>query len=103
MINQLKEQLKRLKLSGMLEHIDLRMMESQQNQLSYSEFLSMLVTDEIEKRNMAKLNRLIKQANLGAEKTLESFDLSFNPSINAAYIRELSICQFIAYSGEVCH
>ena len=95
MINQLKEQLKRLKLSGMLEYIDLRMMESQQNQLSYSEFLSMLVTDEIEKRNMAKLNRLIKQANLGAEKTLESFDLSFNPSINAAYIRELGSCQFI--------
>jgi len=71
MINQLKEQLKRLKLSGMLEYIDLRILESQQNQLSYSEFLSMLVTDEIEKRNMAKLGRLIKQANLGVEKTLE--------------------------------
>jgi DNA replication protein DnaC len=95
MINQLKDQLKRLKLSGMLEHIDLRLLESQQNQLSYSEFLSMLVSDEIEKRNMAKLARLIKQANMGAEKTLESFDLSFNPSINAAYIRELASCQFI--------
>jgi len=95
MMNQLKEQMKRLKLSGMLEHIDLRIMESQQNQLSYSEFLAMLITDEIEKRNMAKLGRLIKQANLGVEKTLESFDLSFNPSINAAYIRELCSCQFI--------
>ncbi|MBN1349264.1 hypothetical protein JXJ21_07635 [candidate division KSB1 bacterium] len=48
MINQLKAQLKRLKLSGMLDHIDLRILESQQNQLSYSEFLTMLVTDEIE-------------------------------------------------------
>ena len=95
MLNQLKQQLKRLKLSGMLEHIDLRILESQQNQLSYSEFLAMLVTDEVEKRNMAKLGRLIKQANRGAEKTLESFDLSFNPSINAAYIRELASCQFI--------
>jgi len=95
MLNQLKDQLKRLKLSGMLEYIDLRILESQQNQLSYSEFLSMLVIDEIEKRNMAKLQRLIKQANLGVEKTLESFDLTFNPSINAAYIRELASCQFI--------
>lgn len=95
MNSQLKDQLKRLKLSGMLQHIDLRIMESQQNQLSYSEFLSMLITDEIEKRNMAKLARLIKQANMGAEKTLESFDMSFNPSINAAYIRELATCQFI--------
>ena len=95
MINQLKEQLKRLKLSGMVENIDMRVLESQQNQLSYSEFLSMLLTDEIEKRNMAKLARLIKQADLGAEKTIESFDLSFNPSINAAYIRELVSCKFI--------
>ena len=95
MNSQLKDQLKRLKLSGMLEYIDLRIMESQQNQLSYSEFLSMLLSDEIEKRNTAKLARLIKQANMGAEKTLESFDMSFNPSINAAYIRELATCQFI--------
>jgi len=95
MLNQVKEQLKRLKLSGMSENLDLRMLESQQNQLSYSEFLTMLVTDEIEKRNMARLNRLIQQANLGIEKTLESFDLSFNPSINAAYIRELATCRFI--------
>jgi DNA replication protein DnaC len=95
MINQLQEQMKRLKLSGMRENIELRILEAQQNQLSYSEFLGMLVTDEIEKRNMAKLQRLIKQANLGIEKTLESFDLSFNPSINAVYIRELATCQFI--------
>ena len=95
MLNQLKDQLKRLKLSGMLENIDLRILESEQNQLSYSEFLSMLVTDETEKRDMAKLARLIKQAELGSEKTLESFDLSFNPSINAAYIRELATCKFI--------
>ncbi len=95
MLNQLKDQLKRLKLSGMLEMMDLRILESQQNQLSYSEFLSMLIIDEIEKRNMAKLQRLVKQANLGAEKTLESFDLTFNPSLNAAAIRELATCQFI--------
>jgi DNA replication protein DnaC len=95
MLNQLKDQLKRLKLSGMVDTIELRLLESQQNQLSYSEFLSMLVLDEIEKRDMAKLQRLIKQANLGPEKTLESFDLTFNPSINAAYIRELANCQFI--------
>ena len=95
MLNQLKEHMKRLKLSGMCETIDLRLLEAQQNQLSYSEFLSMLLTDEIETRNMVKLQRLLKQAHLGVEKTLESFDLSFNSSINAAYIRELATCQFI--------
>lgn len=95
MHSQVKDQLKRLKLSGMLEHIDLRLLEAQQNQLSYSEFLAMLVTDEVEKRNMAKLARLLQQASMGIEKTLESFEFSFNPSINAAYIRELATCRFI--------
>jgi len=92
---QLKTQLKTLKLSGMLENLDLRMLEAQQNQLAYSEFLAMLLNDEIETRNMRKLTRLISQANLGVEKTLETFDFSFNPSINAAHIRELATCRFL--------
>lgn len=92
---QLKIQLKTLKLSGMLENLELRMLEAQQNELAYSEFLSMLLNDEIETRNMRKLARLISQAGLGTEKTLETFDFSFNPSINAAHIRQLATCRFI--------
>lgn len=92
---QLKTQLKTLKLSGMLQNIDLRLLEAQQNQLAYSEFLSMSLNDEIESRNMRKLARLVNHAGLGVEKTLESFDFSFNPSINAAHIRELATCRFI--------
>jgi hypothetical protein len=36
MISQIKTQLKQLKLSGMHESLDLRIMEAQNNQLSYS-------------------------------------------------------------------
>ena len=92
---QLKTQLKTLKLSGMLDNLDLRLLEAQQNQLAFSEFLSMIVTDEIETRNMRKLKRLLIHSGMGVEKTLETFDFSFNPSINAAYIRELATCRFI--------
>lgn len=92
---QLKQQLKTLKLSGLLENLDLRLLEAQQNQLSYSEFLSLIFSDEMETRNMRKLGRLLQNAGLGSEKTMETFDFSFNPSINAAYIRELATCRFI--------
>jgi DNA replication protein DnaC len=92
---QLKMQLKSLKLSGILENLDLRLMEAQQNQLGYSEFLSLTINDEIETRNMRRLNLLSKQAGFGNEKTIETFDFSFNPSINAAYIRDLATCRFI--------
>ena len=92
---QLKQQLTTLKLSGLLENLDLRLLEAQQNQLTYSEFLSMIFSDEMETRNMRKLKRLLQNAGLGTEKTIETFDFSFNPSINAAYIRELATCRFI--------
>ena len=92
---QLKSQLKALKLSSLLETIDLRLMEAQHNQLSFTELLSMILNDEIEARQNRKLQRLITHARLQANKTLETFDFSFNPSINASLIRELATCHFI--------
>ena len=92
---QLKSQLKALKLSGLLETIELRIMEAQNNQLAFTELLSMILNDEIEARQNRKLQRLITHARLQANKTLETFDFSFNPSINASLIRELATCNFI--------
>jgi DNA replication protein DnaC len=94
-MNQLKLQLKTLKLSGMCDNLELRLVEAQQNQLAYTEFLTMLLNDEIEIRNSRKLKRLIQSARIRNDQTLETFDFSFNPSINAAHIRELATCNFI--------
>jgi DNA replication protein DnaC len=98
---QLKQQLKTLKLSGIVETLDLRLLEAQQNQLSYSELLSIMLTDEIEIRNMRKLQRLLSQAGISSQQTIESFDFSFNPSINAAHIRELATCRFIERGEDI--
>lgn len=78
-----------------LENLDWRLTEAQQNQLAYSEFLAMLLSDEMEIRTQRKLKRLLQQAGLGTEKTLENFDFAFNPSLNTAHIRELATCGFI--------
>ena len=92
---ELKSILKALKLSGILDHLDVRLMEAQNNELSFSELLTMILTDEMEARRKRKLQRLIKRAHLDPGKTLEAFDFSFNPSTNAVQIRELARCQFI--------
>lgn len=92
---QLKSQLKSLKLSGITETLELRVMEAQSNQLAFTELLSMLLNDEIEKRQNRKLQRLLTRAGLQSNKTLENFDFSFNPSLNASLIRELATCRFI--------
>ena len=92
---QLKSQLTALKLSGIVDTLELRIMESQNNQLAFTELLAMILNDEIETRQNRKLQRLISHARLDAGKTLESFDFTFNPSINASLIRELATCRFI--------
>ncbi|MEW5842243.1 MAG: IS21-like element helper ATPase IstB [Bacteroidota bacterium] len=92
---QIKSQLKSLKLSGALDTVEMRIMEASQNQLTFGELLSMVLLDELQTRHNRKLQRLITQAHLESNKTLESFDFTFNPSINAQLIRELSTCRFI--------
>lgn len=93
--SQLKSQLKQLKLSGAADTLELRIMESESNQLSFSESLSMLLSDELELRRNRRLERLISHAHLEANKTLEHFDFTFNPSIKPQQIRELSTCHFM--------
>lgn len=92
---QLKTQLKSLKLSGTLDTIELRIMEANQNQLSFTELLSMIFCDELQTRQNRKLQRLLSNAHLESNKTIESFDFTFNHSINASQIRELATCNFI--------
>jgi DNA replication protein DnaC len=98
---QIKSQLRLLKLSGTLDTIEMRILEASQNQLSFTELLSMVFMDELQTRQNRKLQRLISNAHLESNKTLESFDFTFNPSINASQIRELSTCRFIEKSENI--
>ena len=79
----------------MAASLEVRIMEAQHNGLACSEFLSMILTDELETRNNRTLQRLLTRAHAESGKTIESFDLTFNASINAAQIRELATCHFI--------
>jgi len=94
-IAQLKQQLRSLKLSGALETIELRIMEAGQNQLSFAELLSLMLEDEILTRQNRKLQRLLSHAKLNSNKTIDTFDFTFNSSINAQQIRNFRLCRFI--------
>ncbi len=94
-LSQLKSFSKSLKLSGMKDTLDMRIREAEENQLSYSELVALLLQDEIQTRNNRKLKRLLSKANLHNNKTIENFDFSANPSLNAAAIRELATGNFI--------
>jgi DNA replication protein DnaC len=93
--HQLQEQLKVLHLGGFLQTLELRLQQVQSSSLGYIEFLQLLVQDEIERREAKKLNLRLSRASFEEEKTLEGFDFSFNPKLNAKLVRDLGTCSFI--------
>ena len=90
----LKPKLSRLKLSGILETLPLRMNQALKEKWSFSQFLDFLLTDEVERRDVKQLSRRLVKSELGPDKTIESFDFSFNPRIHEPTIRELATCLF---------
>lgn len=88
--------LKQLRLSYVIDNLPQRNRESIEKKLTYPEFLALLVQDEILGRDNKKLQARIKRANIRGDKTLESFDFSFNPKINRAQIQEITSCRFVA-------
>lgn len=93
---QLNSQLRRLKLSGVLNTLETRLLLAQQNQLDYKTFLSLVLEDELEARHARKIKRLAAHARFGCEQTLEQFDFALAPGLNATLIRELATMSFLA-------
>jgi DNA replication protein DnaC len=91
----LKPKLSRLKLSGILETLPVRMDQAMKEKWSFSEFLDLLLTDEVERRDFKQLSRRLVKSELDPDKTLESFDFTFNPRIHEPTIRELATCLFM--------
>jgi DNA replication protein DnaC len=94
----LKPRLVRLKLSGMLENLEERLRTALSEKWDYSHFLLRLLSDEVERRDHKQLCRRLSKSGLDPEKTLETFDFSFNPRIHAPTVRELAACGFIEKS-----
>jgi DNA replication protein DnaC len=93
--HHLESQLKVLRLSGMFQSLELRLQQAQDSALGHLEFFQLLVQDEIERREAKKLNLRVSRASFEQQKTLEEFDFTFNPKVNAPLIRDLATGVFI--------
>ncbi|MCP4130339.1 MAG: ATP-binding protein [bacterium] len=94
-IAQLKPKLVRLKMSGILENLDQRIREAEEERSGYSEFLLTLFQDEIERRDFKNLTSRLKKSELDPKLTLETFDFNFNTQIHKPLIKELATGSFI--------
>ena len=91
----LQDCLKRLRLSGMAQTLDVRLQEAAGNRLNHTELLELIFKDELTVRENRLLNRRMKAACFRDQKTLEDFDWSFNQSIKRQRLYDLATCDFI--------
>lgn len=93
--------LKRLRLSGILETLEVRNQQAIAGHWTYDEFLVRLLEDEVERRAQKQLALRIRRAAINTTKTLEGFDFTFNPTLNRQQVLDLAACTYIRQKRNV--
>lgn len=95
MHDSLRHTLRKLRLSGLASSLEVRLQEAIASQLTHLEFLELILQDELLVRNERLIQRRVNAAAFREPRTLDTFDWSFNPSINKQLIFELASGRFI--------
>jgi DNA replication protein DnaC len=101
MNDALRNALKKLRLSGLLEGLEVRLQEAAGHGLSHVEFLELILQDELAVRSDRQLQRRVKAALFRELKPLDQFDWAFNPSIKKKQVLDLATCRFVREKRDV--
>lgn len=93
--------LKKLRLSGVLQSLDLRNREATDDGLAHTEYLYRLLHDEVDRRESKQLSLRLRRAGFEALKSIEDFDFQFNPNVPKAKVLDLATCQFVERKANV--
>lgn len=99
--HQVREQLKRLRLSGVVETLEARQRQAIDGKWSYVDFLERLLQDELERRAQKQLALRVRRSSVNTTKTLEGFDFSFNPSISRQQLLALASGEYVRQRSNV--
>lgn len=100
-MNPLTTTLKQLRLSGLLQSLEVRLQEAAANRLGHAEFLELICQDELNVRQQRQIARRVQAADFRGLKPLEDFDWSFNPSVHKQEIFALAAGKFIREAKDV--
>lgn len=101
MSDALLSMLKKLRLSGLTESLEIRLHEAASSGLNHREFLELLLQDELLIRNHRLLNRRTVAAGFREPRRLDEFDFGFNPSIKKDRVFDLASCKFVRERRDV--
>lgn len=98
---KLSEYLKKLRLSGMAQTLEVRLQEAMANRLDHAEFLELVLADEMAVRQERLIARGLKAACFREQKTLEDFHWDFNRSIKKKQVYDLAAGGFVRQHRDV--
>ncbi len=88
--------LRKLRLSGMADVLEARLRHAQTEKLAPIDLMSILVSDELRRRQDRLFERRHKQAGFrDADRSLDRFDFDFNKKMNRALIHDLATARFV--------
>lgn len=94
---EIDKALRKLRLSGMASTLETRLLEAQTERLAPLDFLSQLVSDELERRQDRLIERRIKYARFrDAGRRLDGFDFDFNRKMDRRLVFELATGRFVS-------
>jgi len=94
-IPALTPHLKQLRLSGILDSLEARNRQAIDAKLAYTEFLAMLIGDEIARREHKKFDMRLRRAAFRTTKTLDAFEFERLPQLNRALVHDLATGRYI--------
>ena len=100
-IPELAPQLKQLRLSGILDSLEARNRQAIDGKLAYTEFLAMLIGDEVARRENKKFSMRLRRAQFRTNKTLEQFDFDRIPKLNRQLVHDLASGRYLQEKAPV--
>lgn len=100
-VDELVPILKKLRLSGVLQTLEMRLRQAVDGELSHAELILRLLNDEVERRDGKQIQLRVSRAGFEHHKTLEDFDFAFNPKLPKAKILDLCTCRFLDHHTNV--
>ena len=100
-LERLESHLSRLKLYHTRERLTNVLETAAHKEKSYSDFLEEILSAEVTAKSDKNIQMRMTMARLPYIKTLETFDFSFQPSVDGKQIRELAGCRYIQSAENV--
>jgi DNA replication protein DnaC len=100
-LERLHEQMQRLRLFKGRERLEALLQEATAKDATYADFLDTLLAEEVASKTAKHVTMRTHLARFPFVKSLETFDFSYQPSLDKKQIQTLSSCHFIEHGENV--